>query len=203
MTSDMPWRLDRARTALLVIDMQRDFVEEGAIMEVPMARERIPEMQRILRHCRAGGVPVFFTRHVLSDRFDISPLETTYIPRLKTEGMREGTPGAEVIPELTPGADETVIVKHRYDAFYNTQLDTLLRNVRGPGVVDTVIVIGTVTNICCESTARSAFMRDYTVAFVSDANGGLDEASHAATLDIVGKVFGRVMTTDALLAELS
>jgi ureidoacrylate peracid hydrolase len=201
MTSDKPWQFDKTRAALLVIDMQRDFVEKGAIMEVPMARARIPEMRRILDRCRAEHVPVFFTRHVLSDRFDISPLETTYIPKLKSAGMREGTPGAEVVPELAPRPEETVIVKHRYDAFYNTQLDTALRNVRGPGGVDTVIIIGTVTNICCESTARSAFMRDYRVAFVGDANGGLDEMSHNATLEIIGKVFGRVMTTDELMAE--
>jgi ureidoacrylate peracid hydrolase len=201
MASDVPWRFDRNRAALLVIDMQRDFVNAGAIMEVPMARARIPEMQRIIECCRADGVPVFFTRHVLSNRFDISPLETAYIPKLRSSGMREGTPGAEVIPELAPRDGETVIAKHRYDAFYNTPLDTALRNVRGPGVVDTVIIVGTVTNICCESTARSAFMRDYKVAFVSDANGGLDEASHDATLEIIGKVFGRVMSTDELLAE--
>ena len=203
MVADVPWPFDKHRAALLVIDMQRDFVEDGAIMEVAMARARIPEMKRILDRCREAGVPVFFTRHVLSDRFDISPLETTYIPRLKTAGMREGTKGAEVVPELAPRPEETVIVKHRYDAFYNTQLDTALRTVRGPGGVDTVIIIGTVTNICCESTARSAFMRDYKVAFISDANGGLDEASHNATLEIVGKVFGRVMSTNELLAGLA
>lgn len=200
---EAPWRFDASRAALLVIDMQRDFVEEGAIMEVPMARARIPRMLAIVNACRSAGVPVVFTRHVLSDRFDISPLEATYQPRLKTAGMREGTPGAAIIAELEPEAGDSVIVKHRYDAFYNTQLDTILRNVRGPGVVDTLIIVGTVTNICCESTARSAFMRDYKVAFVSDANGGLDEASHNATLDIIGKVFGRVMSTDEVLAEIA
>ncbi|ESZ43051.1 hypothetical protein X732_08380 [Mesorhizobium sp. L2C066B000] len=82
--------------------------------------------------------------------------------------------------------------------FHNTQLETVLRNIRGAGRVDTVIIIGTVTSICCESTARSAFMREYKVAFISDANGGLDEASHNATLDIIGKVFGRVMTVAEL-----
>jgi ureidoacrylate peracid hydrolase len=202
MASEIPWRFDKSRAALLVIDMQRDFVDEGAIMEVPMARQRLPEMRRILDCCRADGVPVFFTRHVLSDRFDVSPLETTYIPRLKTAGMREGTPGVEVVDALIPLAGETIVDKHRYDAFYNTRLDTALRNVRGPNGVDTVIIIGTVTNICCESTARSAFMRDYKVAFISDANGGLDQASHEATLGIIGKVFGRVMTTEDLLTEM-
>jgi ureidoacrylate peracid hydrolase len=202
MASEIPWRFDKSRAALLVIDMQRDFVDEGAIMEVPMARQRLPEMRRILDCCRADGVPVFFTRHVLSDRFDVSPLETTYIPRLKTAGMREGTPGVEVVDALMPLAGETIVDKHRYDAFYNTRLDTALRNVRGPNGVDTVIIIGTVTNICCESTARSAFMRDYKVASISDANGGLDQASHEATLGIIGKVFGRVMTTEDLLTEM-
>lgn len=202
MATEAPWRFDKGRAALLVIDMQRDFVDEGAIMEVPMARECLPEMRRVLDRCRAEGVPVFFTRHVLSDRFDVSPLETTYIPRLKAAGMREGTPGVEVVDALRPLAGETIVDKHRYDAFYNTQLDTALRNVRGPNGVDTVIIIGTVTNICCESTARSAFMRDYKVAFISDANGGLDQASHEATLGIIGQVFGRVMTTEELLAEM-
>src|SRR4051794_30413976 len=117
MTADAPWRFDKSRAALLVIDMQRDFVEDGAIMEVPMARDRIPEMRRILDRCHADGVPVLFTRHVLSDRFDISPLETAYIPKLKSQGMREGTSGAEIIPQLAPLEHETVIVKHRYDAF--------------------------------------------------------------------------------------
>lgn len=199
---DLPWTFDKHRAALLVIDMQRDFVEEGAIMAVAMARHRIPQMRQLIEKCRQAGVPVIYTRHVLSDHFEVSPLEVAYQPRLAETGMREGSAGVEIVPELLPLAHETVITKHRYDAFYNTRLDTVLRNIRGPGEVDTVIIIGTVTNICCESTARSAFMRDYKVAFVSDANGGLDEASHAATLNIIGKVFGRVMSTSELIEAL-
>ena len=144
---------------------------------------------------------MLYTQHVLSDHFNISPLETAYQPRLKAKGMREGSAGTEIVAELAPLPGEAIIKKHRYDAFHNTQLETVLRNIRGAGQVDTVIIIGTVTSICCESTARSAFMRDYKVAFVSDANGGLDEASHDATLRIIGKVFGRVMTA-AELASL-
>lgn len=181
--------------------MQKDFVDEGAIMEVAMARHRIPTMRQVIDRCREAGIPVIYTRHVLSDRFEVSPLETAYQPKLKVTGMREGTAGIEIVPELTPLAHETVISKHRYDAFHNTQLETLLRNIRGAGQVDTVIVIGTVTNICCESTARSAFMRDFKVAFISDANGGLDEASHDATLEIIGRVFGRVMSASELIEQ--
>ncbi|TPN88524.1 cysteine hydrolase [Mesorhizobium sp. CU2] len=196
--ADAPWSFDKERAALLVIDMQSDFVDEGAVMEVAMARLRVPVMRRVVELCRGADIPVIYTQHVLSDRFDISPLETAYQPRLKTTGMREGSAGAEIVAELAPLPGDVVIKKHRYDAFHNTQLETVLRNIRGAGRVDTVIIIGTVTSICCESTARSAFMRDYKVVFVGDANGGLDEASHRATLSIIGKVFGRVMTVDEL-----
>jgi nicotinamidase-related amidase len=197
-----PWPFEKERAALLVIDMQSDFVDEGAIMEVVMARHRIPAMRQVIDVCRAAGVPVIYTQHVLSDRFDISPLETAYQPRLNASGMREGSAGTQIVTELAPLPGDIVIKKHRYDAFHNTQLETVLRNIRGAGQVDTVIIIGTVTSICCESTARSAFMRDYKVAFISDANGGIDEASHSATLSIIGKVFGRVMTTAELAGVL-
>lgn len=201
--SKQPWPLDRERAALLVIDMQRDFVDQGAVMEVAAARHRIPAMRQIVDACRAASIPVIYTRHVLSDNFDISPLETTYQPRLRTTGMREGSAGMEIVAELAPLPGDVVVDKHRYDAFYNTRLDTVLRNIRGTGKVDTVIIIGTVTSICCESTARSAFMRDYKVAFIGDANGGLDDASHNATLDVIGKVFGRVLTAGELAEEIS
>ncbi|WP_267212125.1 isochorismatase family protein [Chelatococcus asaccharovorans] len=197
-----PWFFDKDRAALLVIDMQKDFVDECAIMEVAMARHRIPAMRRVINACRVAGVPVIYTRHVLSDRFEVSPLETAYQPKLKVTGMREGSEGIEIVPELIPLPNETVITKHRYDAFHDTQLETVLRNIRGAGQVDTVIIIGTVTSICCESTARGAFMRDYKVAFISDANGGLDEASHDATLEIIARVFGRVFTTSELIENL-
>ncbi len=197
-----PWDLNPNSTALLVIDMQNDFVREGAPMEVPMAREYLPNMQTIVQQCREVGIPVIYSQHLLYEPWDISPLETAYNPSLKTSGLRMGTPGAAVVDELKPEPQDYVIQKHRYDAFHNTQLDNVLATVRGLRGVDTVVVIGTVTNICCESTARSAFMRDYKVVMVSDANGGLDQVSQDATLTIMARVFGRVMDTQALLAEL-
>jgi ureidoacrylate peracid hydrolase len=96
------------------------------------------------------------------------------------------------------GALEHLIVKHKFDAFFETDLDAILRYHR----VDTVIITGTATNACCESTARSAFMRDYKVVFPSDANATFDEAMHRATLVNIDLLFGRVLTTEELLAEL-
>lgn len=198
-----PWEIDKNKAVLLVIDMQNDFVDEGAPMEVPMARERIPNMQKVLNACRENGIPAIFTTHVLYDDYDISPLETTYQPWLKELGMRSGTRGVEVVDEMKPLANETVLEKHRYCAFYNTRLDTIIRNIRGLAVADTVIIIGTVTNACCENTARSAFMRDLKVAFVDDACGGFDMESHEATLKTINRLFGRVFTSDQLINDIS
>jgi len=197
-----PWSIVKDRAALLVVDMQNDFVREGAIMEVPMARERIPQMRRLVAFSRESGIPVLYTQHVLYNTFQVSPLEVAYQPGLEQDGMRSESSGVAVVGELAPAPGEIIIRKHRYDAFYNTQLETVLRNIRGPGVVDTLIIVGTVTNICCESTARSAFMRDFKVVFVSDANGALNPASHEASLATIGSVFGRVVATDHLIKAL-
>ena len=196
------WSLDINKTALLVVDMQRDFVEEGAIMEVPMARSRIPAMQALVEKSRSHAIPVIYTQHLLLDSHDISPLEVTYQPWLKSAGMREGHPGSEIVPELAPKPDEIVIRKHRYDAFYNTRLETVIRNIGRRGSIDTLIITGTVTSVCCESTARSAFMRDFKVLFVSDATGGFDSQSQEATLESIRRVFGYVVGTDEVLAAI-
>lgn len=196
------WALDSNKTALLVVDMQRDFVEEGAVMEVPMARSRIPAMRALVEKSRQHGIPVIFTRHLLLDAHNISPLEVAYQPWLQSAGMREGHPGSEIVPELAPEPDEIVIGKHRYDAFYNTRLETVIRNIGRRGSVDTLIITGTVTSVCCESTARSAFMRDFKVLFVSDATGGFDSRSQEATLESIRRVFGHVVSTEELLAAI-
>lgn len=197
-----PWQLDPESCALLVIDMQNDFVREGFPMEVPMARSRLPAIRTLVHACRATRVPVVYTRHVLLTSYDVSPLETAYQPRLREAGLREGTYGAEIVDELRPDPGETVIRKHRYDAFHNTPLQTVLATLRGLNRVDTLIISGTLTEVCCESTARSAFMRDYKVAFVSDATGALSDTAQEATLHAIGSFFGRVLTTAEVLEGL-
>lgn len=195
-----PWEIDPETCVLLVIDMQNDFVLEGFPMQVPMARERLGTMRDVLTRCREAGVPVVYTQHIRYDSFDVSPLETAYRPWLREGGVREGTYGAEIVDELKPEPGEVVIRKHRYDAFHNTPLDTVLATLRGPGTVRTVIICGTVTEVCCESTARSAFMRDYQVAFLADATAALSVTAQAATLDSIGKYFGRVLSARELFA---
>jgi ureidoacrylate peracid hydrolase len=199
----VPWRIKGERCALLVIDMQNDFVKPGGILyhnDVPM--RAAPNMKRLSDACRALSIPVIYTKAMLDERFAISPLEASLAPVLFEKGLRGGTWGAEIIDELTPEPGDPVVVKHRYDAFYNTNLEVLLNNIRGPGAVDTVLITGTVTNVCCESTARGAFMRDYKVVFVGDACGAFDEDAHRATLRTIGRFFGRVLDADQVIAAL-
>lgn len=192
-----PWLIDAKKTALMVIDMQNDFILLGAPLEVPIARERVPVVQKLISGCRGHDIPIIYTQHVHRPDGSDAKLELLYFPELQKRGLREGTPGIEIYKNLLPQKNDHIVKKRRYDAFYNTDLDAILRNIRA----DTVIISGTVTNICCESTARSAYMRDYKVVFSSDATAGLDKKSHDATLAIIGLAFGRVLsTTDILLA---
>ncbi|MEU3346345.1 isochorismatase family cysteine hydrolase [Streptomyces sp. NPDC006700] len=196
------WRVNPQKTALLVIDMQNDFVLEGYPMEVPMARRRIPRMQEVVAECRAAGIPVVYTQHILLDTFNVSPLESTYNTALLSAGMRKGTFGAQVVDDLKPEAEDVVVEKHRYDAFHNTHLENVLTSISGLREVDTVIIVGTLTEVCCDSTARGAYMRDFKVAFVGDATGARSEEAQAATENTIGTFFGRVLTTENLVAEI-
>ena len=111
----------------------------------------------------------------------------------------KGQPSFELYEQmLQPKEGEYRVVKHKYDAFFETDLDSILRNKR----IKTIIIVGTATNVCCESTARSGFFRDYQVAFPSDCNASFDEGMHQASLKTIDMFFGRVMTSDELLDEM-
>jgi len=126
------------------------------------------------------------------------------------EGMRLGTDGIEVVDELAPKADEYVLRKRRYSAFYQTDLEIVLRNLKRDSsagmnceaeAIDTLIICGTVTNICCESTARDAYYRDYKVIFGSDVCSALNKEAHDATLANM-ELFGQVMDSKEIIGLL-
>ncbi|WP_019121745.1 isochorismatase family protein [Brevibacillus massiliensis] len=162
---------DPKRAALLVIDMENDFVRPGAPMFVPMAYDMLPNIKRLLDACREKEMTIIYTAHVHGkDRGDMGLMADFWAPIGSQTALVDGTEGVEIYQEIAPKEGELLIKKHRYSAFYNTDLETQLRN-RG---IDTLIITGTVTNMCCESTARDAQFRDYKVIFVSDANGTMD-----------------------------
>lgn len=194
------FNLDPGRCALIVIDMQNAFVAEGATFETPGAREMIPRLERLIRCARERQMPIVWTQS--DHRPPYGGLMLRKFPAIAKEHVLwQGEPSFEMYPNMIQpreGPLEYRIVKHKFDAFFETDLDAILRYHR----VDTVIITGTATNACCESTARSAFMRDYKVVFPGDANATFDEAMHRATLVNIDLLFGRVLTTEELLAEI-
>ena len=194
------WEFERDRSVLMVIDMQNDFVLEGAVMEVREAKNQIPKIRGLIDKCHDLGVPVIYTIQETDEVF--CPLEVGATPQIKHEGMRKGTFGQQVVSELAPEPGDISVVKRRFSAFYQTDLEIILRNIRGSVTpVDTIIICGTVTNICCESTARDAFFRDYKVVFGTDICSANTPEAHAATLENM-KLFGRNMDCAGIIDAL-
>ena len=196
----MKWEFERDRSVLLVIDMQNDFVLEGAVLEVEEARKQIPRIKTLIDKCHELGVPVIYTIQETDPVF--CALEVATFPPLMETGMRKGTKGYEVVDELKPEADDIIVRKRRFSAFYQTDLELILRNIRGPAKpADTVIICGTMTNICCESTARDAYFRDFKVVFGTDVCSARTPESQAATL-VNMELFGRNMDCESIITAL-
>ncbi len=175
-------RVDPAKTALVVVDMQNDFVKEGGTLVVPDAEATLPKLQDLLDLARRSGMKVIFTQdtHAEGDpEWEIWP-----------EHVREGSWGWEIVGELTPREDELVIRKVRYDAFYGTHLDHYLR-VWG---VDTLVICGTVANICVHYTAASAALRWFEVVVPRDATSALDPFDLEASLRQTSFLFAGKIT---------
>jgi nicotinamidase-related amidase len=194
------FEINPAMCALIVIDMQNAFVAQGSPLETPGARTMIPRLEKLIQFARGHEIPVVWTQS--DHRPPFGGLMLRKFPLIQEKRfLWSGQPSFQMYPDMLqpqPGPREYCIVKHKFDAFFETSLDAILRYHH----VDTVIVTGTATNACCESTARSAFMRDYQVVFPSDANATFDDSMHEATLRNIDLLFGRVLTTEELLEEM-
>lgn len=191
--------MDPRRSALIVIDMQNAFVAEGGPLETPGARSMIPRLERLIRFARGCSIPIVWTQS--DHRPPYGGLMLRKFPVIGDGLLWRHEPSFAMYPGMLQpqeGTREHVIVKHKFDAFFETDLDAILRYHQ----VNTVIITGTATNVCCESTARAAYMRDYLVAFPHDTNATFDDAMHEATLKNIELFFGRVMSTDELIAEM-
>jgi len=162
--------VDPARTALLVIDMQNDFVKPGGGLLVPDAEATIPAIKRLLDLARATTMRVVYSQ----DTHRRGDPEWQVWP----EHCREGSWGWEIVAELTPRIGETVLPKMRYDAFYGTPLDHLLRLWQ----VNTLVICGTLANIGVHYTAASAALRWYAVVIPRDAISALESFDLEASL---------------------
>lgn len=195
-------RIDPVRTAHLVVDLQKGFM--GVPFDVPAAHEIVPNVNLIsaaLRHAR--GLNVFL-------RYTCDPAEpqawtvwfdtylTAEMSAAHRDGFARGAEGWQLWPALDVQPSDLIIDKTRFSAFVpgTCQLDEVLRT-RG---IDTLIVTGTLTHVCCESTARDAMQRNYRVVFVADGNATITDAEHNATLGNMITLFADVMMTAETVA---
>jgi nicotinamidase-related amidase len=209
-------RLQPSRTALLVIDMQRGFLEPGAALEVPPGRAIIPNVQRLIEACRRQLIPVIFTQFVYATMIPClrgDPFGPEHLPARPGEPTGFGLPSgnclvapdagpgpnsAEIVPELAPRPDELVIRGHTYDKFYGTPLDLALhsRDIRS------LVVTGVVTDICVNCTVLSAANRDYRVTAVTDGVATLWPELQQACFAIWRRKFARLRTAAEVIAEI-
>src|SRR5512145_3470128 len=187
-------QLQRDKAALLVIDMQYFFLDSASPSYTCGGLAILPKLQKVIQAFRQANRPVIYTRHVHHpDQLDAGIMGWWW------EGMcLEGSPESEIHQDIAPRQSEKVIFKHRYSAFYNTDLETVLRNLK----VEDLVVAGIMTNMCCESTARDAYYRDYRVFFLADGTGSVNEEMHVASLLNLAFGFAWVTTGDAIVKQL-
>jgi biuret amidohydrolase len=209
-------RLQLARTALLVVDMQRGFLEPGAALEVPPGRAIVPAVRRLIDACRHKRVPVIFTEFVYDPAVPClrgDPFGPEHLPAppgaptglglpsnncLVGAEAGEGANSAETVTELAPLPGELVVRGHTYDKFLGTPLDLALRSQD----IRHVIITGILTDVCVNCTLLSAANRDYRVTAVTDGVATFWPHLQEACFELWRRKFARLRTAAAVLAEL-
>ncbi|MCJ2179451.1 cysteine hydrolase [Novosphingobium album (ex Hu et al. 2023)] len=194
--------IDPARTALVVIDMQSVFVAEDEVFGNCNARAIVPQVNRLVRSMRDAGTHVIWTRQTVGKAPHLAMPEWQYdmtdpVVQRAVESMAVDAPAHELFPEMAVGADDFVLDKYRYGAF-SCPGGALAKVLELCGV-DTLVLAGTLTNVCVESTAREGNMRGYKVIVVSDACATVTDEEHLAALLNLRLNFADVKTADEVL----
>jgi ureidoacrylate peracid hydrolase len=198
--------LDPARTAHVVVDLQNGFMAPGQPAEIPAAREIVPNVNRISAALRAAGGLVVYIQNTIDEAAKQGWSNWfTYMSGKKREdamfaAFADGSYGQALWPQLDVLPQDLVVKKRRFGAFVPGSSD--LHAILQAHEIDTLIVTGTATNVCCESTARDAMMMNYKVIFVSDGTATYNDEEHNATLGIMLAMFADVMTTDEVILRL-
>ncbi len=198
--------IDARRTALVVIDMQVAFMAEGMPSEVPMARDIVGNINKLATSLRqAGGTVAWvistFTPAIFTEWSAF--FGGTYASdnaRKVVAQLSEGAPGHKLWPEFKPEPSDLWVVKNRFSCFLPGASD-IEAQLRARGI-DTVAITGTLTNVCCESSARDALMRNFKVIMVADGNATYTDFIHNASLNSLSVNFADVMATDEIIGKL-
>ncbi len=178
-------------TALLAVDMQRYFVDPESHAYVPGVEVVVGNILALAEAFAAADLPVFFTRH------GNTSADAGALGRWWGDLIETGSPGSEITPDLDTSLG-TVVAKTQYDAFYGNKLEEMLRE-RG---VERVVITGVVTHLCCETTARAAYVRGFDVTFPVDATVSYSEEFHLATLLNLSHGFAAIALTSDVVSGL-
>jgi len=198
--------LDPARTALVVVDMQNAFMLPGVAHALCLeAQEIVPNINRVAQAVRETGGAVVWIQTAYTDEtkkswsayYDLSKPEQN---KKRAEALARGSKGYELWETLDARPDDLYVEKNRFSAFIQGS-SNLAEVLRGKNI-DTILVTGTVTNVCCESTARDAMMCNFKTVMVSDGNAATCDEDHNASLAAFYLTFGDVMSTDMLIGCL-
>jgi len=192
-----------SKMALLNIDLQNCFVE-GYPVASPEGPEVLQKINRLATACRAAGILVIHTAHVLRSDGSNAGVLGELIPAIRAGMIDRGSPASDLHRDLVIGPRDIVLEKPRFGAFQGTDLELTLR----ASGIDSVIICGIATNVCCETTAREAAMRDFRVFFLSDATatfdlGGISREQIQQVACVTLALFGEVLTTDRMLTRIS
>lgn len=193
--------LDLARTALIVVDLQSFFMDPGSPLEIAEAREIVPNVNRLIRATRSAGGLIAFLQHTFDDAGP-RPMPTwqykdATMRGILAKGLAQGSQGHALFPLLDVQPSDLKVIKYRPSAFVPGSSD--LHQRLSTRSIDTLIIAGTATNVCCESTARDAQMMDYRVMFVSDGTATMNDDLHNATLMTLQYYFAEVVPTQVIL----
>ena len=199
--------LDPKRTALVVVDLQNAFMDDEVGHAVcPAARDIVPNVNRLAAATRASGGAVVWIKNTfdetcLTEWSVMQDMSTPQGRAKRAAAMSENTKGHELWPTLDVRPEDAIVKKYRFSAFLPGASD--LPNILRARGIDTVLITGTVTNVCCESSARDAMMSNFRVVMVSDGNAAMTQAEHEASLTAFYLTVGDVMDTDMLVSCLS
>ena len=197
--------LQPTKTAFVVIDMQNAFVAPGGLIEVPASREIIPVINRTAAECRRLGVPVIWIRsHHPKGGSDWRHFFDHFVRPERREAaaaaLSDDAPSSRFHPDMDIVDEDYIVFKNRYSCLIpgSSSLERLLRSLG----CDTLLLAGTKTNICVESTARDAMMLDFRVVVLSDATAALTDEEHQASLNVLIQEFADILVTATVVDEL-
>jgi ureidoacrylate peracid hydrolase len=198
--------LDPSRTALIVVDMQNAFCQAGQILEVPVAREIVDNINTLAAATRRTDGQVVWVQMTIPTMASWPVFLGSIVPSEAAKAkvlasLQPGSDGHKLWPSLHVESGDWIVEKNRFSAFLSSACDLMER--LGRSNIDTVVIVGTLTNVCCESSARDAAMQDFKVVLVSDANACHTDEAHIATLSTIIQSFGDVRSTLEVVDMLS